>query len=132
MRHIDHVIKRRGLIAAPDMIHPLDGVATVRGDEAVEKIILVLERHVEATAGKRAGHRLEQRVRFVDGIILAPLNPVGNHIQRRDDLVRHKTAKVADDFPSRLVQFTCALSSFVIKLLNLFHNGHERHFPPVF
>ena len=123
------MVERGGFVAVPDVVHAFDGVAAVRGDKPVEKIIPALERQVEAAAGKRAGHRFEQRVRLVDGFALRALDAIGHQVEGRENFIRHKAAEVADDFFPCVVQRARAGASLVIQLLDGFGNRHKR--PPL-
>jgi hypothetical protein len=89
------------------------------GDKTVQKIVFSFESQVEAAPSERTSHRLDAGVGLIYGRALAALDAVGHHIEGSDDLIRHETAKVTDDFFTRIVQLPGAFAPFRIKLLQL-------------
>jgi hypothetical protein len=121
--------ERGRLLMLPDYIHLFQGIAAVRNDKAIEKVIIPFERKVEATPGERASHRFNMGICLVDRLALAPLDSVWHHIKSGDDLIGNETTKISDHLLPCKLQLLGAGTSLPMEFFHLRVIGHSKKSP---
>ena len=105
MRVIDEMPVGESQVVAPHIERPVDAVALMGQDHAVQVSIFPLERRIEDIPDKGAYHRFHIGVRLRDGFRHIAFQPDRNDARRREDLHGTESGQITDDFPARVLQF---------------------------
>ena len=105
MRVVDKMPVREFQVVAPHVKGPVDAVALVGQDHAVQVCVSPLESRIEDIPDKGADHRLHVGIRLGDSFRHVALQPDRHDARRREDLHGAESGQIPDDFPARAPQF---------------------------